>query len=117
MIDEFRRYRVILLPEARQGFDALPEDIQRQIRAIIDDLEEDPLPLDAKAMWGKAHGHYRIRLGDYRIVYRIVDNRLIVLVIRLGPRDTVYEGLESMVGDLVERGLTNEDDRRGRDTK
>ncbi len=44
-------------------------------------------------MSGQPFGTYRVRTGDYRIVYEVHDDRLVVLVIRIGHRREVYRGM------------------------
>jgi mRNA interferase RelE/StbE len=67
----------------------LPRTDQRRVAARIDALAENPRPPGVEKLEG-ADDLYRIRAGDYRIVYRIEDERLIVLVIRIGHRREVY---------------------------
>jgi mRNA interferase RelE/StbE len=55
-------------------------------------LATEPRPPDRKALAGH-HGELRIRVGDYRIVYEVHDDELLVLVTRLGHRREVYRGL------------------------
>jgi mRNA interferase RelE/StbE len=57
---------------------------------VIDLLADDPRPPACKAMAGQPFGTYRVRTGDYRIVYEVHDDRLVVLVIRIGHRRKVY---------------------------
>ncbi len=114
MNPQTRRFRAVFTPEAERGLAALPDSVQEQIRVIIDDLEEYPWPHDARPMWGKAQGWYRIRLDDYCILYQVIENRLVILLIRIGPRDTVYDGLEQMRDAIIERGLASERNRHRR---
>ena len=94
-------YTVEVLPTAREELAALPKNAQRKIAAKIDSLKEDPRPPDAKILKATAERLWRVRAGDYRIVYSIEDNRLVVLVIRVANRRDVYEGLEVLVRRLV----------------
>jgi mRNA interferase RelE/StbE len=67
----------------------LPRREQQRIRAAIDLLSDGPRPPGCLALSGEAHA-YRVRVGDYRIVYEVFDDRLIVQVIRGGHRRDVY---------------------------
>jgi mRNA interferase RelE/StbE len=67
----------------------LPRREQQRIRAAIDLLSDGPRPPGCLALSGEAHA-YRVRVGDYRIVYEVFDDRLIVQVIRVGHRRDVY---------------------------
>ena len=59
------------------------------MRDAIDALEANPRPFGYDKLAGREN-EYRIRVGDYRIIYAIHDDVLVVLVIEVGPRDQVY---------------------------
>lgn len=64
-----------------------------RVPAIYDEIErlsEDPRPLGVKKLAG-ADRTYRIRVGDYRVVYEIQDEVLLILVIRIAHRKDVYK--------------------------
>ena len=63
--------------------------IQQQIIRKLRELETDPRPHGCKRLQGKKI-LYRIRTGDYRIIYTIKDNQLLVLVVQIGHRRDVY---------------------------
>jgi mRNA interferase RelE/StbE len=60
-----------------------------KIMATIESLESDPRPSGCKKLVGSEHT-YRIRIGDYRVVYELRDDKLIVLVVRVRHRRDVY---------------------------
>jgi mRNA interferase RelE/StbE len=62
---------------------------QQRIRAAIDLLADNPRPPTWVAMQGEA-AVYRVRVGDYRIVYEVLDAVLLVHVVRVGHRREVY---------------------------
>ena len=69
----------------------LAPDVRRRIRAAIDRLEVDPRPPGITRLAGESPvPRWRIRVGDYRVIYEIHDDRLLVLVIRIGHRGRVY---------------------------
>jgi mRNA interferase RelE/StbE len=78
-------YQVRIKRSARKEIEALPMRNRRQVVAAIESLGEEPRPLGVRKLTG-ADNHYRIRVGDYRIVYEIADERLIVFVVRVGHR-------------------------------
>ena len=82
-------YRIEFTASAQDELAALPRKIQRQISQKIDSLAEDPRPAQSKRLEGKSH-IYRLRSGDYRVLYQIRDKLLLVLVIRVGHRREVY---------------------------
>ena len=85
-------YAVYILPAAARALTRLPRASQLRIRARIDSLAEQPRPEGVKKLAGTDE-LYRVRAGDYRIVYQVRDERLVVLVIRIGHRREVYRGL------------------------
>ncbi len=82
-------YSVTLSPRARRQLLKLPADIGRRIERAIDALVEDPRPEGARKLEG-GDDLYRIRVGDYRIVYQAEDKELLILVLKVGHRRDVY---------------------------
>ncbi|HLM28590.1 MAG TPA: type II toxin-antitoxin system RelE/ParE family toxin [Acidimicrobiales bacterium] len=67
----------------------LPRRDQQRIRAAIDLIAEEPRPPGCTKLADESQT-YRVRTGDYRILYDVVDDRLVVQVIRIGHRPDVY---------------------------
>ncbi len=68
----------------------IPVNIQKSIkRAIEERLTVDPI-LFGKPLKGEWKGCYRLRAGDYRIIYEVNELKIIVLIIKIGNRDDVY---------------------------
>jgi mRNA interferase RelE/StbE len=82
-------YEVQLSRRAVKSLATLPRKEQLRIRAAIDLLSETPRPPNCVAMAGEK-STYRVRVGNYRIVYEIKDSILKVLVVRIGRRRDVY---------------------------
>ena len=82
-------YAVEFSPSAEREFRKLAREIQMRLRPRIDALADDPRPAGAKKLKG-ADDLWRIRAGDYRIVYQIRDRILLVLVVRVAHRREVY---------------------------
>ena len=82
-------YSVVVLDAALKQLRQVPKADRTRIRARIDALAEDPRPAGAKKLRAREN-LWRIRSGDYRIIYSIKDERLLVLVIRIGHRREVY---------------------------
>jgi len=82
-------YRVDIARRAIKALAALPRREQQRIRAAIDLLADNPRPPGCVALAGEPRA-YRVRVGDYRIVYEVFDDRLVVQVVRLGHRRDVY---------------------------
>jgi len=87
------RYRVLIKPSARKELLAVPtkKDRQRLVRRI-ELLGEEPRPAGCQKLTGGGD-RYRVRQGQYRIVYEIRDKELIVLLVKLGHRRDVYRAL------------------------
>lgn len=81
-------YAVEFLPSAARALAKLDRAVQRRIASRVDRLAVDPRA-DAVKLRG-ADDVWRIRVGDYRVLYAIEDERLVVLVIKLGHRRDVY---------------------------
>lgn len=82
-------YTVVLSKKAEKQLNMLSDNIAEPIIDAITDLEENPRPHGYKKLKGR--DAYRIRVGNYRIIYDIIDKELIVDVITLGHRKEVYE--------------------------
>lgn len=82
------RYSISIKPSALKEFEAIPTKVIRQITRRIQFLSENPRPQGSEKLSGKEQ--YRIRQGDYRIVYSIDDKAKIVDVVKIGHRREVY---------------------------
>jgi mRNA interferase RelE/StbE len=83
-------YEVLLAPAAERQLRKLDPHGRRRVQAAIDLLAMEPRPPAARQLVGGA-GEWRVRTGDYRIIYEIQDQQLLVLVIKVGHRRDVYE--------------------------
>jgi mRNA interferase RelE/StbE len=82
------RYRVILPKSVQKELDRLPGDIASRILARLAGLETNPRPADVRKLKGR--DAWRIRVGDYRVIYEIHDRVLQVIVITVGHRREIY---------------------------
>lgn len=82
-------YSVDFSKVARKQFNKLPSDVQERIETKIKDLTIEPRPNAVKKIQGEENS-YRIRVGDYRVIYDIFDDILLVTVIRVKHRSQVY---------------------------
>ena len=83
-------YRVDFAKQAAKQLKALSPQEQQRIKSKIDALVDSPRP-DAVVKLSGEDDLYRIRVGDYRIIYRIQDNHLLILVLKIGHRRDVYQ--------------------------
>lgn len=76
-------------PYARRALDKIDKIARRRILARIAGLADEPRPPGA-VMLKNRHGDWRIRVGDYRVIYTVNDAVLTILVIEVGHRRDVY---------------------------
>ena len=82
-------YTVVLSKKAQKVLDKLSDHIADPILDAIANLEENPKPIGYIKLKGRAG--YRIRIGNYRVIYAIFDNELIIEIVTLGHRKDIYE--------------------------
>ena len=82
-------YKVTFNAHAARSFRKLPRNIQTRLKRVVDSLENTPRPPGAEKLSG-IEDTYRIRVGDYRILYEIRDRVLLILVVEVGHRRDVY---------------------------
>jgi mRNA interferase RelE/StbE len=87
-----KTYGVELSKQAQESFANLPADVQRLFARRMMALRQDPRPRGSTKLTG-ADALYRLRVGDYRMLYEIRDRVLIVLVIDFGHRSQIYRRL------------------------
>jgi mRNA interferase RelE/StbE len=81
-------YRVLISKAALKDLDRLSDDIRDRINARLAELATNPRPADVKKLKGR--DAWRIRIGDYRAIFSIIDRDLIVFVVRVRHRREVY---------------------------
>ena len=82
-------YAILLDPPAERQLKALTESTQKRIVKRLKSLQHNPRLQGVKKLAGE-DGLYRIREGSYRIIYKVQDKELIVLVVKIGDRKEVY---------------------------
>ncbi len=83
------KYTAVLTKKAQKQLDKLSDSIAEPIFNTIANLEENPRPQGYKKLKGR--DAYRVRVGNYRIIYNILDQLLIVDIIALGHRKNIYQ--------------------------
>ena len=84
-----KTYRIVLHREAVREIRALPKRIRPLVRAAIDGLAREPRPAGVVSLKGRK-GSYRLRIGDYRILYDVHATEIVVYVIGVAHRRDVY---------------------------
>ena len=85
------QYRIVFSSLAERCFRKLERPVQERLRKAIDALAANPRPIGARKLMGEKD-LYRVRSGNYRVVYQVRDRVLLVLVIRIGHRREIYRG-------------------------
>ncbi|MFA6378975.1 MAG: type II toxin-antitoxin system RelE/ParE family toxin [Candidatus Omnitrophota bacterium] len=84
-------YKVVYLDQVEQDLRVLDKGIIRKILSKIEKyLAQDPKKL-GKALKGDFDGYWRYRWGDYRVIYRIAEKDVLILVLRIAHRKDVYQ--------------------------
>ena len=85
-----RTYQVLVDNRAQKEIAKLERDGQRRIVTKIESLARNPRPNGVDKLEGDDE-LYRVRVGDFRIIYQIRDRELIVLIVRVGHRREIYK--------------------------
>ena len=83
------KYKIEFKRSVEKDLRRIPERDQVKILKRIERLATEPRPSDCKKLTGG--DRYRLRQGNYRILYEILDELLIVVVVKVGGRKSVYE--------------------------
>ncbi len=86
------KYRVDVQRSAAKVLKKIPEPDRKRISKKIDSLSEQ-LPIHEETKMKGNNPFHKIRVGDYRIVYEIQDELLVILVIKIGHRKDIYRNL------------------------
>lgn len=82
-------YQIAFTPAAQRDLTALDPPTRRRVAHRIEALATAPRPPGAETLAG-GEGELRIRVGDWRVIYRVRDDELLILVIKIGHRSDVY---------------------------
>lgn len=83
------RYAIEFKPSAARELAKLPRPVQVKIAYKIEALSGEPYPAGVEKLKGAAT-LFRLRIGDYRVIYSVEKGRLVILVVRIGHRREVY---------------------------
>lgn len=83
-------YTIEFAPRTEKQLKAIPQNLREKIMKRIEKLALNPRPVQVEPLQGGDAGFFRIRQGDYRIVYIIQDEKLLILVVRIVHRREVY---------------------------
>jgi len=84
-------YRIEMFPSAVKELARLPRRDQEAVSGVIDGLAENPNPVGSKKLKGNRNpALWRVRSGDYRILYQIEHEKILILIVKIGHRREVY---------------------------
>jgi mRNA interferase RelE/StbE len=83
-------YRTVFRPEAQAELRKIPRDVALRILTKLTELEKDPFGFNTTALVSQPDRR-RLRVGDYRVVYTVDNGELVVWVVHVGHRATVYD--------------------------
>ncbi|TAN71264.1 MAG: type II toxin-antitoxin system RelE/ParE family toxin [Methylobacter sp.] len=82
-------YSIEFKKSAKKSLLDLPKPVIQSVSQLIDSLSENPYPDGCKKLFGFENS-YRVRKGDYRIVYSVFNDRLIIQILKVGHRKDIY---------------------------
>ena len=88
-----KKYGIEIKKSAVKSITSLPSSIKKRLWEAIEELAENPRPDRCRKISGLETNRYRIRVGDYRVIYRIYDDILLILIVRVGHRREIYRGI------------------------
>ena len=83
-------YRIEWKPSALRELKKLDRQVIRRIIDAIESLSSDPYPRGIKKLYGSEHT-YRLRIGDYRVIYEVFTSHLLIEIVRVRHRKDVYK--------------------------
>jgi len=83
-------YRILFTKSADKALRKMPRDVAQRIRERLDHVAADPYANHPNVTKLQNRPGYRLRVGDWRVIYEIGGGELIILVLRIGPRGGVY---------------------------
>lgn len=83
-------YQVVFSKQARKKLRKMPGPDAQRIRGKLDRLAQDPYAANNNVTKLQNRDGYRLRVGDWRILYAIYDDRLVILVVKIASRGEIY---------------------------
>ncbi|MFJ6415567.1 type II toxin-antitoxin system RelE/ParE family toxin [Paeniglutamicibacter sp. NPDC091659] len=84
-------YEIAIERAAAKMLGKLSKDAQLRIQGVIETLAVTPRPPAAKKLHGSARPLWRVRTGDFRIIYEVIDGKLLIIVVAVGHRREIYK--------------------------
>ncbi len=83
-------YKIIIKKEAAKSFNKLPRNVAKLIREKLEAIAANPFAEHPNAKKLQGRDGYRLRVGDWRVIYEIQNAQLVILVLKVAPRGEVY---------------------------
>ncbi len=83
-------YSIEFIRTARKELSKLPKDVQQRIADKIDELKINPCPPGVIAL-KNGDGRLRLRVGDYRVIYRVEEDKFVIFIVKIGHRKNIYK--------------------------
>lgn len=87
------QYEIQFDRRVKKDFKSIMTQEVARIKAAIAALADNPRPLGCTKLIGKDREYFRIRVGNYRVIYTVEDKVLVIVVVRVGHRRDVYKNL------------------------
>ena len=84
-------YRIVFTKQADRALRKLPRNLAQRIRIKLVQIAESPYGQHNNVTKLQQRSGFRLRVGDWRIIYDVEDDRLVILVLRIAPRGSVYK--------------------------
>lgn len=86
------KFTVKIRKPAAKYYEKLLPKLKNKVKEVINQLRENPYLIpNVKPLEGSNHDDYRIRIGSLRLLYRVHNDTLIIIVLDLGPRGDIYK--------------------------
>ncbi len=89
--DDFLAYRIVLASAPQKFLDKLGNELFDRIMKKLETLKVNPFPSDVKGVVGRKEKAFRVRVGKYRILYVVFDDKNEILVTDIDKRESVYD--------------------------
>lgn len=87
-------YQIEISKRVRKQVARLPRRDQARVLAVVKALAKDPRPTSCRPVKMAGQGAYRVRVGDYRVIYAVLDDERVVIIARVAKRsESTYQGL------------------------